>query len=233
MTQYALAEHEFRTPKGNAAKFQYRQDTNDWNTLTACLTEDEYGLRPLAISGRAVDIGGYLGGVGIGLAIDNPGLTVTIIEPVPSNVALIRWAIDANGLGDRIELLDMAAGGPYDTTTIISFAYRGSPALEHHAFVGNSTLAGGISPVEHSERVVSCVALGDLGAIDFLKIDCEGCEWNVLMDPAAARIGRIHGEWHNTGGHSQGDILALLGASHDVTFSGPVEGPGGFVAVQR
>lgn len=231
---YALDEAEFRTPRGSAARFRYRIGTNDWNTLTACLTEDEYELRPLAVTGHAVDIGGYLGGVGIGLAIDNPGLRVTIIEPVPPNVELIRWAIDANGVADRVTLLDWAAGGPKDKATVISYGYRGNATLEHHAFVGNSSLASdAVTPNAHDELVVACIALGSLGDIDFLKIDCEGCEWSVLTDPATARIGRIHGEWHNTGGHSRDDLLALLIASHDVTFSGPIEGPGGFAAVLR
>lgn len=231
---YALTEAEFRTPRGLPARFRYRLETNDWNTLNACLTEDEYGLRGLSISGHAVDIGGYLGGVGIGLALDNPDLRVTIVEPVPANVELTEWAIEANGVGGRVRLLPFAAGGPDDTSTIVSFGYRGEPHLEHHAFVGNTTLVYEYPDShDHDELEVACVSLGALGPIDFLKIDCEGCEWNVLTDPTTANIPRIHGEWHSVNGHTQADLLGLLDASHDVTFSGPVEGPGGFVAVRR
>lgn len=234
MVTYALTEGIFRTPRGLPVRFRYRLDTNDWNTLNACLTEDEYDLRGLALSGHAVDIGGYLGGVGIGLALDNPGLRVTILEPVPSNVELTRWAIEANGVTDQVTLLDCAAGGPADRTTVVSFGYRGEPHLEHHAFVGNTTLVYEYPDShDHDELEVACVSLGALGPIDFLKIDCEGCEWAVLTDPTTAHIARIHGEWHSVKGHTQGDLLALLGASHEVTFSGPVEGPGGFVAVRR
>jgi hypothetical protein len=40
--------------------------------------------------------------VGIALALDNPGLQVTIIEPVPDNCDLIERNIEANGVGDRV-----------------------------------------------------------------------------------------------------------------------------------
>ena len=231
---YALIDGGFLTPNGRSATFRYRADTNDWNTLNACLTEDEYGLRGLAVAGHAVDIGGYLGGVGIGLALDNPGLRVTIIEPVPSNVELIRWAIEANGVTDQVTLLDCAAGGPADRTTVVSFGYRGEPHLEHHAFVGNTTLVYEYPDShDHDELTVACVSLGALAPIDFLKIDCEGCEWKVLTDPTTAAIPRIHGEWHSVNGHTAADLSVILGGSHSLTFSGPVEGPGGFVAVRR
>lgn len=224
---------EFRTPKGRWVRMEYRDGTNDWNTLNACLTEDEYGLRDLSVTGHAVDIGGYLGGVGIGLALDHPALRVTIIEPVPDNVRLTREAIAANGVSERVTVLDAAAGGPDDTETVVSYGYRGEAHLEHHAYVGNTTLVYEYPDShEHDERTVACVSLGSLGPIDFAKIDCEGCEWSVLTDPAVSAIPRIHGEWHNVRGHVRDDLVALL-PGHVVTFSGPVDGPGGFVAVQR
>ena len=232
-----MIEGTFQTPHGRPAVMRYRPDTNDYNTLNACMTEDEYGLRLRTFSGAALDIGGYLGGVGIGLALDNPGLQVTIIEPVPPNAVLVRDNIAQNGLEGRVTLIEGAAG---KGVVSVWYGYRGSPSLEHHAFVGNSTLAYETAgKVEHDTVTYSdpwtLTALVDAagGRVSLVKIDCEGGEWSILDDPAVSECDLILGEWHPVRGHVQADMAALLGKTHDVTFSGPVAGPGGFVAVLR
>ena len=231
---YEVTEGSFRSPGGQALTVFYRKDTNDWNTVSATLTGDEYHL-PRGLSGRAVDVGGYLGTVGIALAADNPGLAVTIIEPVPPNAALIRRNIEANGLSDRVTLIEGAASGDHEPVTVW-YGYRGNEAAEHHAFVGNSTLAydgSGILP--HEEVTYTPLTLADLladGEIDWLKIDTEGAEWSFLTGPVEM-VREIVGEWHPVRGHTLADMAALLGPTHVVTFDGPQTGPGGFRAVRR
>lgn len=239
----ALARVEYRevagvwsTPRGRRASFTYREGTNDWNTISACLgTNDEYGLASEEITGRAVDIGGYLGSVGVTIAIDNPQATVTIIEPVPWNADLIRRNAAANDVSDRVTVIEGAAGiGGEDVS--VWFGYRGNETAEHHAFVGNSTLAydnGG--ELDHDERKYKALGLSDLladGPIDFLKIDCEGGEWAFLDTPLTAQIPVIVGEAHSVRGHKGKDIVALL-PEHDVTLSGDPETTCGFRAVIR
>ena len=230
---YAPAVAVFRTPRGNPATMHYRTDSSDWNTLYSALTEDEYGLRSRHLTGRALDIGAHIGGVAIGLAIDNPDLIVVAVEPVPDNARLLRLNVAANGLTDRVTVIEGAAGHGAVT---VWYGYRGSETAEHHAFIGNSSLAydhGGAN--EHESVTYDGWALADLADSDvaLLKIDNEGGEFDFLTDPAIARCAVIVGEWHNVRGHVQGDIATLLGATHDVTFSGPVGGPGGFLAVRR
>ena len=232
--QYEITSATWISPGGHPLTIFYRRDTNDWNTVSATLTHDEYAL-PRGLSGHAVDIGGYLGTVGIALAADNPDLRVTIIEPVPPNAALIRRNIEANGLKERVTLIEGAASGDHKPVTI-SFGYRGSESLEHHAFVGNSTLAyDGPGEYEHDEITYTPVTLADLvkgGPIDWLKIDTEGAEWSFLTGPVS-KVREIVGEWHPVRGKTLGDMAALLGETHVVTFDGPQSGPGGFRAVLR
>src|SRR3990167_7664082 len=101
-----------------------REGTNDWNTLNASMTEDEYGLRGLELSGIAIDIGGYLGTVAIGLLLDHPDLVVHCVEPIPENVDLIRKNADINGVTGRLILWACAVGD-------------GQPTTIHYGFTGD------------------------------------------------------------------------------------------------
>lgn len=238
MIDYALAQGIWQTPAGNLARFTYREGTNDWNTLSAILTHDEYHL-PKGKGGVAVDIGGYLGGVAIAYALDNPDATVYVIEPVPPNLQLIRRNVTLNGLDARVNVIAGAVGGPDDREVTVWYGYRGTEAAEHHAFVGNSTLAydnGGMLP--HEDVTYRPITLASLlylvgGKIDWLKIDTEGGEWSFLAGEGLESVEVIRGEWHPVRGHVQSDITDLIGETHRVTFDGPVEGPGGFLGERR
>jgi FkbM family methyltransferase len=229
---YDLRIGRFRTPGGHDLLMTYRDHTNDANTLTASLDQDEYGL-PHDLEGVALDIGGYLGSVGIALAVDNPDLRVLIVEPVPPNIDLIRTNIEANGVGARVWLIEGAVGksGFVD----VSYGFTGSESATHHAFVGNSSIlatsdaAATISYPATTLQTLVAMAGGDVA---FCKIDTEGAEFAFLDSPAVGKVETFVGEWHNTHG-TQDDIIGLLSETHVVTFSGPFEGPGGFRAVRR
>jgi len=232
---YAPTQRAFTTPGGHRVMMHYRRDTNDYNTLNASLDGDEYQV-PSGLTGTAIDVGGYLGSVGIALAADNPGLRVVIIEPVPPNAELIRQNIDANGLSERITLVVGAAGKGGETVDVW-YGYTGSESLEHHAFVGNSTLAYDSAPQDHQTSTYKAISLASLvkahGPISLLKIDTEGAEWAFLDSPAVKDVDIFLGEWHPVRGHTSADLIALLDATHEVTLNGPEGGPGGFRAVRR
>lgn len=229
---YALEQGSFRTPGGHAVVMMYRKDTNDWNTLNATLDQDEYAL-PRAMTGTALDVGGYLGSVGIALALDNPELSVTIVEPVPPNADLIDRNLALNDLIDRITLIRGAVGKGGEQVEVW-YGYKGSESAEHHAFVGNSSIAydnGG--RFEHDTTEYVAIGLEAFLPVDYLKIDCEGGEWAFLDSTAVGKIGTIVGEAHSVRGHKGGDITALLAATHEVTLIGNPEGTCEFRAVRR
>ena len=126
-----------------------REGTNDHNTAQACMTQDEYGLAGLHLCGEALDVGGYAGGVTIGLLMDNPELHVTIIEPLPANLELIRSNLEANGLTERATVIAGAAG----TDPLIAYNGRSTEVAEHHRFVGNASWFGDI---EHDTVTAKC-----------------------------------------------------------------------------
>jgi FkbM family methyltransferase len=229
-TRYATRTGTWRTPAGREAVFAYRDSTNDWNTISACLTDNEYDL-PRDLRGLALDIGAYLGAVTVALALDNPALRVYAIEPVPDNVRLLRENVERNDVADRVRVIHGAVGVGQVT---VWHSFRGSESAEHHAFVGNSSLFAAPYSASYTEDIHTGWPLASLATepIAFCKIDIEGGEFTVLADPAVSLCRVIVGEWHPAHG-TQRDIRTLLSRTHDVTFSGPPEGPGGFRAVRR
>ena len=225
---YELREERFTTPRGRAVAMWVRADTNDWNTLASCLNEDEYGLRGRELKGVALDIGAYLGSVSIAMLLDHPELRVVAVEPIPENVNLVWRNAVINGVADRLTVHEAAVGDGKPIT--IRYRYGTSESDLHHAFVGNSALTSG--DVAHERRIVPTLIPSDLPAADFVKIDCEGGEWPFFAAGSDTRFGHIVGEWHPVDGGSQERLCTLL-PGHDVTFSGPEKGPGGFLAVRR
>jgi FkbM family methyltransferase len=245
---YAHRQHSFITPGGHFATFEYREDTSDWNTLTASISEDEYHLKGREITGHALDIGGYLGSVGICLAIDHPEITVTILEPVPDNVELIGRNIELNGLTDRVNVIHGAAGAKGRKKIRVHYGFRGTESGEHHAFVGNANLfqdqgSGSDCPqfIDHDHADVRVYSLAELLPADFIKIDCEGGEWNFMAKAPTAKVRQWVGEWHPIPGHNDGqrepgdtqaEFAALL-PGFDIRFDGPLSGAAEFSAVLR
>ena len=257
---YTVTHGTFRTPRGRQVTMAYRTDSSDYNTVNACLSEDEYGLRDVHLGATtAFDVGAHIGGVTVALLADNPELRVVAVEPVPGNVELLRENVERNGLADRAQIIQGAVGD--GTSVSVWHGYRGNENAEHHAFIGNSSLAydhGGEG--EHDETQYVSIRLADFvnlldverhgpwtdnggpsethqhvdtTYIDWLKIDTEGAEWTFLASPERWRLRYIVGEWHPVRGKTRADLLAILGDTHEVAFTGPEGGPGGFTAVAK
>lgn len=234
----------WQTPGGRTAVVNYRDGTSDWNTVSSVMApHDEYRL-PTGLTGWAVDIGAHVGAVTVALALDNPGIRVVAIEPVPPNADLLRANVEANGLTERVIVLENAAGvaGPVD----VWWGYRGTVSAEHHAYIGNSSIAyaHGGEIAHETTTYPEPVSLSWLAAylhapIAWCKLDAEGAEWDLLRDPAIRAIRHLTGEYHPVRGMRRADLLPLLEPTHTVTLPDPPAGvdpeigPGPFVAVLR
>lgn len=232
---YALKEFPFTTPRGKTARMTYRDDSSDWNTVSSIMQpHDEYGLAAFMLTGIAADVGAHIGAATVAMLIDNPGLRVIAIEPVPPNVELLRLNLAANRLTDRCEVIEAAVGK--GKTTTIRYGANHDENASHHAFIGNSGIVyKGTPTYPHVASTVDVVTLVSLGPLDFMKIDCEGGEWGFLTGKGLADVRLIVGEAHPVLKHKAPDIIGQLSSTHDVTLNGLNQevGPCGFVAVRR
>lgn len=220
MRAVALKRQAIRTPNGNVMQLDCRADTNDGAVAKSIEEDNEYALIGEHYSGLAIDVGAYVGTVGIGLALDNPDLRVVCVEPVPENVEMIAHNVELNGVADRVTVLSAAASA-IDGPTMIRFDFhdvKGQPA----DYVRDVRMMAGIyryadDRMQYRSLEVPGVSLATLATerIALLKIDCEGCEWAFLASAAIDLVDTIVGEFHHGPGDT--DLLhELLTPTHDV-----------------
>ena len=207
-----LASDTWRTPGGRLLDLWFRPDTTDWNTLSAILTHSEYPI-PRGEPGVFVDVGAHIGGWALGVAADNPLGRVFAIEALPENADLIRRNAESNGLD--VVVLNRAAG----TDPVVAYGTTDEEFQRQHRYIGGAIWQTGESRRTVTLPTMSLTSLLRLtGPIRLLKIDCEGCEWAFLDDPAIGEVQEITCEYHPRGGFGPSRVRELLGATHDVTL---------------
>jgi FkbM family methyltransferase len=108
-----------------------------------------------------------------------PGAHIIAVEPARANTAVLRRNISANGLGRMVHVVEAAVAG------------EDGEGILHAAASENRSLFGGgsVGAAERGESVevlsleTLCARAGDFigpDGIDFLKMDCEGAEYDAL-----------------------------------------------------
>jgi FkbM family methyltransferase len=138
-----------------------------------------------------IDIGGHLGSFSIYAASQAKGIRVFTFEPEPENYRLLLQNIDLNRVSGVLAF-DKAVAAT-DQTRLL------------HINKQNPT---GHSLTRKSQEAIEvrCVTLEDIfkanhiTTCDFLKIDCEGAEYDILLNcpqGVMKKIGLISLEYHN------------------------------------
>lgn len=173
--------------------FHVRSLMDVWVIKETCIDGDyEFGV---AESGTIIDIGAGLGDYAILKAAENGANLVYALEPFAESFELLQANIALNGVKNIVPLqlavsgqtgeLSLADTGEavQHTTTLSTVAGRSSGVLQVQALSLDDFFA------EHS--IEECV---------FLKIDCEGSEFDILFNTSAetlSKIKRIGLEFHN------------------------------------
>jgi FkbM family methyltransferase len=150
---------------------------------------------------RIVDLGGNIGLFGLFALGRWPGSTVESFEPDPTNLPLLRRAIEANRLESRWSVHTAAVSDAGGRSDFVS----GLNAESQLAGVGDpGARVADARPLSEGEQI--SVPVVDLFAtitdpIALLKIDIEGAEWAILQDPRLVHLpaDAIVLEWHAMG----------------------------------
>jgi FkbM family methyltransferase len=168
---------------------------------------DGYRLRaaPLRPSATVIDIGANIGMFALYVATEGQAARVCCYEPFPESFALLRRNGEQNHL-DAIQPFQFAVAGA-----------RGQRRMQVGACYGWNTLFGSSGD---GSIAVECVTLADvferqqIERCHFLKLDCEGSEYEILLQaPAAvlARVERVALEYHDhVTPHRHGELVQCL-----------------------
>lgn len=146
-----------------------------------------------------VDVGAYNGDSATFFALKG-ARRVIALEPYQSNYLLACENVERMGLSDRVELLPIGLGAMEGR-----LPFRVAPtSLDANTFPeGGSALQRFIRYEVTTEVEVwtlpTLLARTDLEEVDFLKLDCEGCEFGVIGSLSEVELRRVccwHIEYH-------------------------------------
>lgn len=176
-------------------------------TIAVVYLRREYG----DVSGKQiiVDLGANVGVFSLYAAAQCPQARLYCYEPSPKNISLLKSNVEQNGLADRVTICEKAIASRRERRRFIA---PESPL---------SRLDEGKGQEEcESAFEVECITLADifdehsLSEIDFLKMNCEGAEYEILesaSDDVLSRIREIRLEYHEIDNKKQnGAALARL-----------------------
>lgn len=177
----------------SGAAFMVRSLMDVWIIKETCLDRDyeQYGT-PLEDNWTIVDIGAGLGDFTVFAARRGAKNRIVACEPFPDSFALLEGNLARNGI-TNVRPLPIAVGARSGDLTL---ATTGT-AVQH------STAA---ADMDAATLTVPALSLDDLFAregitqCDFLKMDCEGGEYDILFhagDDTLARVRHLCLEYHD------------------------------------
>jgi FkbM family methyltransferase len=180
----------------DGAAFQVRGFMDAWIVKEVYLDRDyeRYGVA-LKPGWTVVDIGACLGGFAVFAARRAPGIRVYACEPAPESYRLLHQNLDLNS-ADNVTAYPLAVAGHSGPLTLYTFADH----AEQNSLTptrSNSQLTTvsveGLSLADLFERLA-------IASCDFLKIDCEGAEFDILLHAPPelfSRVRHICMEYHD------------------------------------
>ena len=191
-------------------KFSVRGTMDIWSVKETLLDHlyEKYGT-PVQDGWNIVDIGGGIGEFTVLAAAGRPAARVAAFEPFPQSFALLKKNLAQNGL-KQVRIFPDAIG-----------AEKGQISLDVSGGEPLMIQSGRKETLKSAKTItVNCITLENaLDRLKFptcqlLKLDCEGAEYQILMDVAPnvlKRIERIIMEYHdNAGQRTHKDLEVYL-----------------------
>jgi FkbM family methyltransferase len=196
-----------------------RQDNvEDGFVLSEVFVSHEYAI-PASVTHalgdhvvNVVDLGGNIGLATLWFAREFPGARFTTIEADPANADVLERVVALNRVGTSATVLRAAGGVRSGSLELVA------------GLGGRSHSAANIQGGADASRIITVPmidVLPILAEADFLKMDIEGGEWEILSDPRFAGTGlkALCMEFHRYGCPTDDPTSAVTQLLHAAGFS--------------
>ena len=191
------------------ARFRVSTRMEVWILKESCLDRDyERGAR-IEPDWTIVDVGAGMGDFTVHAGRLCPQGRIYAFEPLPESFARLEEHVRVNGVRNARAFPEAiaAADGMLALYTVTGLAGQ-------HRTAGDGTERSSAPIAVRATTLASAFDRLDIARCDFLKIDCEGAEFETLLgltDAALGRIARIALEYHdNVTTHSHEELVAFL-----------------------
>jgi len=199
---------------------KHEDDSNPWSDVQKDITVDEYGILKggEVLNGTMIDVGSNIGMQAIVAAKFHRGMQVIALEPIPTTYFYLLWNMQLNGVRALTQLdLSTRPHGPGGILALNSAASRdGRTRAINFDVYGDSEHASWSNPPEivtlsrrqilradvQSVTISNLLGKYQIQTAWMLKIDCEGCEHEVLSSMGQkylcnqTQFRRVAGELH-------------------------------------
>jgi len=181
----------------NSCRFKVRSLMDAWIIKETCLDRDyETNGVPIQDGWTVIDIGAGLGDFAVCTGYEHPNCQIHAYQPAPESMALLKENIALNAV-KNIQAHQIAVGA----TTVEMTLHATGEAVQYTTpastvsgqSAGAVTVPGlSLDAIFKAEKLTHC---------DFVKLDCEGCEFDVLLRATPDTLGKIDHiclEYHDT-----------------------------------
>ena len=226
--RYGLLHKEMELIHRSGLRIRLRPDTDDLRIVKSNFVKRNYtkDFVPITKDSIVVDVGAHIGSFSIMVA--KSVLKVLAFEPEPTNYQMLKKNVELNHL-ENMSIFEMAVSGRSGHQDI--YTYQGGSSADYSLYErGIKNIKAGRIPTISVEDIFKREALP---RIDFLKLDCEGAEHDILRNMSLETAGKIMGmamETHRVPSEFSIDIPLRL---KELGFEIRMNSGGGYIYARR
>ena len=226
--RYGFLRKEIELIHRSGLRMKLRPDTDDLRIVKSNFVKKNYtrDFVPITKDSIVVDVGAHIGSFSIMAA--KSAYKVLAFEPEPNNYRMLKKNMELNHL-ENLSIFEMAVSGISGYQDI--YTYQGGSSADYSLYKrGITNIKTGRIPTISVEDIIR---REDLPRIDFLKLDCEGAEHDILRNISFETAAKILGIAMETHSVPPGFSIDIPNRLRELGFEVKMSRNGGYLYARR